>query len=307
MKFASVILVLAIFLGVATLGHAEKAFSILEKLEKNYVGLAKKGLNSVIGKASISVFPDADITVYWAREKGVKVKVKDGGPAAIAIPPMIEGFLSWAGLGLKKMSKESDITPEKAVGKAESATLKGSRVTKLTFAAKEGADLTWSKLVMMVDTKNWLLRQYRISSGEEEVAVTDISYEGTLPSSIVTTVGEVKSEIKNTYAKKGMVKLLSKQEIKVDDPRTPEEMSDITITYSDIKINAQIPEEVWEEPKEGKVPKPKESAEELMGQAQAAMQQGDMETAKLKLRQIVTYYPDDPMAAGAKMMLEQLP
>ncbi len=306
MRSLSVILVLAISLGVATLAQAESAFSILEKFEKNYVGLEREGLNTVTGKASVSMFPDADITVYWAREKGTKVKVEGGGPGAMGAGPMVKSFLIWAGLGTKEMTKHSDLTAEKVVGKAESATLEGRTVTKLTFTAKEGADLTWDTMVMMVDTKNWLLRQVRtVTQGEETVA--DFTYEGDLPSKMVATSPKEKTEIENTYVKKGTVKLISKQRISVERPGTSGEPQEIVITYSDIKINPKIPEEVWEEPKKTEGPKPQESPEELMQQAQAAMQQGDMETAKLKLHQIITHYPDHPMAATAKMILKQLP
>ncbi len=295
-----------IFLLALASAQAKDAFSILENLETNYVGLQKKGLNTVKGKVSISTFPDSKIEVYWSREKGTKVKVEGGGLAAMAVDPMVQGFLGMAGLGMKKASEEHFLTKEKVVGTVESATLNGHKVTKLTFTPKEGEDLGFDKLVLMVDTNNWLTRQVKVTSDGDEV-VSHMSYEDGLPSKIVSAAGPVKTEVHNTFVKKGKVRILSKQTIKTEGPEVPKEQQEILVTYSDVEINAEIPDQVFAEPEKTAGPKPKESAQELMQQAQSAMQQGDLETAKQRLRQIVTHYPDDPMAPAAKTMLRQLP
>ncbi len=307
LRVRSLSLVCAV-LFVLALGSAQAkdAFSILEKLERNYVGLEKKGLNTVMGEAKISTFPDAEVKVYWSRKKGMRVKVTGGGPAAVGVPSMIEGFLGVAGLGMKRATEEHFLTPEKVVGKVETATVKGKKLTKLTFTPKKGQALGFDKLVMMIDTKDWLTMRVELTSGGDEV-VSNMTYDDGLPLKIVSTAGSIKTEIENTYVRKGRVRILSKQTVKMQAPDIPEEQKETAITYSQVKINAKIPEDVFAEPEKTGSPKPRESAQELMQQAQAAMQQGDMATAKLKLRQIVTHYPDDPAAPAAKMMLEQLP
>ena len=301
-----IVSVLILFVGIAP-AIAEDAFSILKKLEVNYVGLEKPGLKTLIAKAECSVFPDAIIMVYWSKDKGLKTKIEGGGPGAMASGPMVKGFVSAAGLGTKKTSEESKLTEESVVGTHKLATLAdGSEVTELTFIPKEGQELGFTKMIMMVDTKEWVVRQSRTITEEAEV-VTDIAYENGLPSEIVSTAGQVKSTITNTYMKQDEFTVPVKTEITMEGPDIPENMKHITVTYSDINVNAEIPEEIFAEPKPGEVPKPTETAAELFQQAQAAMGQGDLETAKLKLRQIVTYYPDDPMAPAAEAILEQLP
>lgn len=224
----------------------------------------------------------------------------------MAVPMMVEGFLGAAGLGMKKASEEHFLTPEKVVGTVESAVLNGHKVTKLTFAPKKGQDPGFDKLVLIVDTKSWLTRQVKVTSDGDEV-VSDMSYEDGLPSKIVSTAGPVKTEIHNTFLKKGKARVLTKQTIKMEGPEVPKEQQEIVITYTDVEVNVEIPDEVFAEPEKTSGPKPKESAQELMQEAQSAMQQGDLETAKQRLRQIVTHYPDDPVAPAAKTMLRQLP
>jgi len=188
----------------------------------------------------------------------------------------------------------------------ETATLNGEKVATLTFTPKEGQALGFDQLVLIVDTGKWLLRQSKATSQGQEV-ITSWSYEDGLASRIVSTGGPVKTEIENTFVKKGKAKLLAKQTIEMEGPEVPESQQKIVITYSDVKINEAIPEEVFTEPLKTAGPKPKESAQELFQQATAAVQQGDMVTAKMKLRLILTHYPDDPLAGPAKVMLEQMP
>jgi|GEM_PF-2751100 len=286
---------------------AQDAFSILDKLEKNYVGLEKEGLNTLIAKASVSTFPGTDITVYWSREKGLKVITKGGGPAAMGAGQMVKGYIAAAGLGIGKMSEQFKLTKETVEATAKAVTLKdGTKAAELTFIPKNGQDLGFEKLVMKVDTEKWSVRQSVTTTKEGEVAA-DITYEGGLLAKIISSAGNVNFTIANTFTKADKFSVPAKQVIEMKGPDIPKEMESMTITYSDIKVNTKIAEDVFAEPKPGDVQKPTETAAELFQQAQAAMQKGDMDAAKLKFRQIVTYYPDDPMAQMAKMMLEQLP
>lgn len=286
---------------------AEDAFSILDKLEKNYVGLEKDGLNTLIAKASISAFPGTDITVYWSREKGLKVITEEGGPAAMAAGPMVKGYIGVAGLGIRKMSEQYKFTQETVEATTKAVTLKDvTKDTELTFIPKKGQDLDFQKLVMKVDTEKWLVRQFITTTKEDEVTA-DMTYEDGLLAKIVSSAGNVNITIANTFTKKDKFSVPAKQVIEMKGPDIPKEMESMTITYSDIKVNTKIPEDVFVELKPGDLPKPTETAAKLFQQAQAAIMQSDMDTAKLKFRQIVIYYPDDPMSTPAKMMLERLP
>ena len=76
----------------------------------------------------------------------------------------------------------------------------------------------------------------------------------------------------------------------------------------DIKVNVKIADEDFCRTQSRQHPKTNsQNVATLFKQAQTAMMKGDMDTAKLKLRQIVTYYPKFPMANMAKMMLDKLP
>jgi len=296
-----------LFVGAVPL-IAEDAFSILDNLEKNYVGIEKGGLNTLIAKALVSAYPKTAITVYWLKGKGVKVKTEGGGPAAMGAGLMVESFLKVTGLGAKKSSEEFKLTKETVDATTEPGTLEdGTKVTVLTFIPKKGQDMSFKKLVEKVDIKKWLARQVVTTTKEGEDAITDITYKDGLFAKMVSSAGKVKTTMTVTYGEKGKFTVPAKQVIEMEGPNIPEEMKSMTITYSDVEVNAKIPEDVFAEPKAGDLPKPTETAAELFQQAQAAMQKGNMDTAKLKLRQIVTYYPNDPMATTAKMMLEQLP
>lgn len=299
--------IFVLFASIAPL-IAEDAFSVLDKLEKNYVGIEKKGLDTLIAKAMVSAYPKTTITVYWAKEKGVKVKAEGGGPMAMGAGLMVGGFLKATGLGFKKSSEEFKLTKETIDATAKAGTLKdGTKVTVLTFIPKKGQDLGFKKLVEKVDVKKWLVRQVVMTPKQGEESITDITYKGGLFAKMVSSAGKVKTTMTVTYGKKGKFTVPAKQVVEMGGPNIPEAMKSMTITYSDVKVNAKIPEDVFAEPKAGDLPKPTETAAELFQQAQAAMQKGDMDTAKLKLQQIVTYYPNDPMASPAKMMLKQLP
>lgn len=306
--FKFVVPALVLFVSVSPV-MAGDAFSILDKFEKNYVGLAKKGLNTLISKVSYPGYPKTDITVYWSKEKGLKVKTEGGGPAEAGAGPMVESFAEATGLGFKKSSKQFNLTKETVKATAEAGTLKdGTKVTVLTFVPKKGQNLNFKKLVEKVDTKKWLLRQAVLTPTKGGENITDITYnKDDLFAKIVSSVGKVTTIITNTYTKKDKFIVPAKQLIEMEGPDIPKEMKSITITYFDVKVNAKIPEDIFAEPKAGDLPKPTETAAELFQQAQAALQKGNMDTAKLKLRQVVTYYPDNPMAPPAKMMLKRLP
>ncbi|MFH1230977.1 MAG: hypothetical protein V1709_05710 [Planctomycetota bacterium] len=77
--------------------------------------------------------------------------------------------------------------------------------------------------------------------------------------------------------------------------------------FSDIKIEKvsfkPFNEDIFDQ---SNVPKPTETAKELYTQYMNAARADDNETAKLKLYQIVFYYPDDPLASKAKPALDRL-
>ncbi|OIN96827.1 hypothetical protein AUJ66_05170 [Candidatus Desantisbacteria bacterium CG1_02_38_46] len=306
--FKFIVTALAFFVSATPL-IAEDAFSTLDNLEKNYVGIEKAGLNTLIAKALTPAYPETAITVYWSREKGLKVKAEGGGPAAMGAGLMVESFVRAAGLGLKKSSEEFKLTKETVDATIEAGTLEdGTKVSVLTFIPKKGQDLDFKKMVVKVDGKKWLVRQMVLTTKEGEEVITNITYnKDGLFAKMVSSVGKVKTTMTTTYGEKGKFTVPAKQVIEMEGPNVPEEMKSMTITYSDVEVNAKIPEDVFAEPKVGDVPKPTETAAQLFQQAQAAMQKGDMDTAKLKLRQIVTYYPNDPMATAADMMFKQLP
>lgn len=286
---------------------AEDAFSILAKLEEKYVGLERPGLETLIANVKCSAFPDVTVMIYWAKDKGLKTRVEEGGPGAIAAKPIVEGFVRFAGLGIEKMSEKSSLTKENATETCRPATLKdGTKVYELTFIPKEGQELGFTKMVMMVDTKEWVIREVSTTTKEGE-ALVEMTYEKGLLTRMVTAAAGVKTAMTNTYGTKDKFTVPDKTEITMEGKDIPEEMKLTTITYSEIKINSKIPEEIFAEPKPAEVPKPTETAAVLFQQAQEAMQNGNFETAKLKLRQIVSYYPNDPMAATAEMILKQLP
>lgn len=299
---------MALLIGYATVAvAADDAFSILEKLENKYVGLEKSGLETLTAKAKCSMVPEATILIYWARGKGLKTKVEGGGPMAGAAKQMVEAYMKVAGLGIQKSSEQYKLTKENFTGTVESVTLKDeTKVSQLTFIPKEGKSAEFTKMMLLIDTKAWVIRQAKTIAQQGET-VSEFEYKDGLIAKMITGTPEMKSTIINTYTKVDKFTMPATTEVAMDAENLPENMKQITITYSDVKINAKIPEEIFAAPKAGDVPKPTETAAELFQQTQAAMQKGDMETAKLKLRQIITYYPDDPMAGPAKTMLKQLP
>ncbi len=299
---------MALLIGYATIAvAAENAFSILEKVEKQYVGLEKPGLETLTAKAKCSMVPEATILIYWAKGKGLKTKIEGGGPMAGAAKQMVEAYMKIAGLGIQKSSERYKLTPENFTGTVEPATIAGgTKVSQLTFIPKEGKSAEFTKMMLMVDTKAWVIRQVKTIAPAGET-VSEFEYQDSLITKLTTGTSEMKSTITNTYTTADKFTVPAKTGMAMNGKNVPANMQHMTITYSDFKINAEIPEEIFAAPKAGDLPKPTETAAELFQQTQAAMQKGDMETAKLKLRQIITYYPDDPMAGPAKMMLKQLP
>lgn len=299
---------IALFIGYAI--AADDAFSVLEQLEKNSVGLEKPGLDTLIAKAKCSMSPQADVMVYWAKGKGIKTKVEGSTPESMMANQMVAAYVKLTGLGMGKISEQYKITKDNVKATSESASLKdGTKVTQLTIVPKEEKDATkfgFSKMVMMVDTKEWVVRQSKTTSKDGEVAV-DFEYkDGLMAKMFMTSVGTT-TTITNTYSTVDKFAVPAKTEISMDGANIPENMKKMVVSYSDVKVNAKIPDDIFAAPKAGDVPKPAETAAELFKQAQEAMQKGDMETTKLKLKQLVTYYPDDPMAKAADMMLQQLP
>jgi hypothetical protein len=109
----------------------------------------------------------------------------------------------------------------------------------------------------------------------------------------------------NTYSTVAKFVVPAKIEICMEGKNIPDNMKRTALTYSDVKINVKIADEIFIESKECDFSKPTENAETLFAQAEALIKKGGEDTAKLKLRQIVTYYPDDPLAKKAKMMLDK--
>ena len=301
-------MVIALFVGYVI--AADDAFSVLEQLDKNYVGLEKPGLDTLVAKAKCSMSPQADVMVYWAKGKGIKTKVEGGSPESMMANQMVSAYVKLSGLGREKISALYNFTKDNVMATSESAVLKdGTKVTQLTIVPKddkEAKKFGFTKMIMMVDTKEWVLRQTKTTAKEGE-SVADFEYkDGLITKMSMVSLG-TNSMITNTYATVDKFTVPAKTEMSMDGKNIPDNMKTMAITYSDVKVNAKIPDEIFAAPKAGNVPKPTETAAQLFQQSMQAMQKGDMETAKLKLNQIVIYYPDDPMAKQAEMMLKQLP
>jgi len=286
---------------------ADDAFAILDSLEKNYIGVERPGLETAMCKAKCSMFPDSVVSVYWAKGKGIKTRVEGNNPATMGMGPMITGYLGTAGFVMKKVSEQLKITKANCTATTESVTLKdGTKATQLTFIPNKGEKLEFTKLSMAVDTKNWVVRESSTMTKDGEVK-GEFEYKDNLITKMVSLSAGMTMVITNTYATKDKFTLPEKTELTMDGKDVPKDYKKMTIAYSDWKVNEKIPDGIFVEPKTGDAPKPTESAAELFKQAQSAMMKGDMETAKLKLKQITVYYPDDPMAQTAEMMLKQLP
>lgn len=304
---AMVLLLLGLAAGYTKLFAAdEDAFSVLEQLEKNYTGLEKPGLDTLTAKAVCSIAPDATAMVYYAKGKGLKTKVEGSGPNTMIAKSMIDSFVKMTGLGVEKTSVTCKLTKENVTGTCEAATVNGTKVTQLTFVPLKDKKLDFTKMVMMVDTKEWVLKQSKTTANGME-SVSDIEYKDGLIVKMTSVASGMTSTITNTYTTVDKFVVPAKMEMGSDGKDIPANMKRISLTYSDVKVNVKIADEIFAAPKAGDLPKPTENAATLFTQAQTAMGKGDMDTAKLKLRQIVTYYPDDPMANMAKMMLDKLP
>jgi hypothetical protein len=324
MLIMSAVVAIILLIGYATVlstekkfGLAEKsekevvktddAFSILEQLEKNYVGLEKPGLDTLTAEAKCSSFPDVTVMLYWAREKGLKAKA-EGSLMASAVVPLVTAYTSSAGLGIKKSSVEYKLTKDNVTGTVKSTTLQdGTKVTEITFIPKEGKKLDFNKLILMIDTTEWLIRQFKNITKETETP-TDMTYnKEKLLTKMVSMDRGTAITVTPTFTTVNKFTVPAKIDVAMEGKDIPKDMKKQAITYSNVNINVKIPEEIFAAPKTGDIPKPTETAAELMKQGQTAMTKGDFETAKLKFNQIVTYYPDSPEAMQAKMMLEHLP
>ncbi|MBI4835093.1 MAG: hypothetical protein HY811_09790 [Planctomycetes bacterium] len=297
--------------GYATITMAEDdAFAVLEQLEKNYVGLEKPGLDTLAAKANCSLSPKTDVMIYWMKGKGVKAKAEGDGTDSMVAKQMVEAYIRLTGLGIKTQKEMFGFNKDNVKITSEPAVLKdGTKVTQLTIVPKDdkkAKELGFIKTIFMIDTKEWVLRQSKITTKEGE-AVVDFEYKDGLITKMSATTLSASTVVTNTYATVDKFTVPAKTEVSMDGKEIPDNMKKITISYSDVKVNGKIPDEIFAEPKAGDVPKPTENAAQLFQQVQQAMQKGDMETARLKLKQIVTYYPDDPMAKAAEMMLQNLP
>ncbi|MFA5794785.1 MAG: hypothetical protein WC980_06940 [Candidatus Brocadiia bacterium] len=302
---SATLVLVGLFAGYAL--AADDAFAVLEQLEKNYVGLEKPGLDTLTAKAVSSAAPDAPATIYYAKGKGLKTKVEGAGPNAIIAQQMIGSFVKTNGLCSEKPSATYKLTKENVAGTCEAATLNGVKVSQLTFVPLKDKKLEFTKLVIFVDTKDWVVRQMKVKADEAE-STSDFEYKDGLIFRMVTSVPGNTTTITNTYTTADKFAVPAKMEMTLDGKAVPENMKHIIITYSDVKVNVKIADDIFAAPKvSGDVPKPTETAAELFKQVQEAMMKGDMATAKLKLKQISAYYPDDPMAGTAEMMLKQLP
>ncbi|MFH0887852.1 MAG: hypothetical protein V1871_01430 [Planctomycetota bacterium] len=306
---AMVLLMLGLAAGYTKLFAAdEDAFSVLAQLEKNYVGLEKPGLDTLTAKAVCSIATDVTAMVYYAKDKGLKTKVEGGGPGpnTMIAKSMIGSYVKMSGLGMEKFSVTYKLTKENVTGTCEATTVNGTKVTQVTFVPLKDKTLDFTKLVMMIDTKEWVVKQFKTTANGME-SVSDFEYKDGLIAKMISVASGVTSTITNTYTTVDKFVVPAKMEIGMDGKDIPANMKSLSLIYSDVKVNVKIPDEIFAAPKAGDVPKPTENAATLFTQASAAMQKGDMDTAKLKLKQIVTYYPDDPMAKSAEMMLKQLP
>ncbi|MFH0888701.1 MAG: hypothetical protein V1871_05770 [Planctomycetota bacterium] len=277
---------LVLLIGYATIPATEEeivkaddAFTVLEQLEKNYVGLVERlGLDTLIAKARCSSFPDIPAMIYCAKDKGLKTKIEGGGPAGIVATPLIEGYLTYAIVGIRKPIKEYKLTKENVSATSELVILKdGTQVTQLTFIPKTGKTLEFTKIIMSVEPKKWLIIQLKITEKGKETS-TECEYnKECLPVKIAMTGTGVGSMIKktfpqdclpldmamanvsgaeftitNTYTTEGKFTVPAKTEITIEGKNIPKELGSTTITYSDFKVNVKIPDGIFAEPKKVK-------------------------------------------------------
>lgn len=255
---------------------ADDAFSVLEQLEKNYVGLVERlGLDTLIAKARCSSFPDIPAMIYCAKDKGLKTKIEGGGPAAILATPLIEGYLTYAIVGIQKPINEYKLTKENVIATSELVTLKdATNVTQLTFIPKPGKTLEFTKIIMSVETKRWLIMQLKITEKGKETSIECEYNKDCLPIKITMTGSGVSSmiiktfpkdclpinmamanvsgaefTITNTYTTEGKFTVPAKTELTIAGKNIPKEIGSTTITYSDIKVNVKIPDGIFAEPK----------------------------------------------------------
>jgi len=304
---AMVLLLLGLAAGYTKLFAAdEDAFSVLAQLEKNYVGLEKPGLDTLTANVVYSLAPDITGILYYAKGKGLKTKTDSNGPNTIIAKGAVDGFVKMSGLGTEK--KSNILTKENVTGTCETVTLKdGTKVTQLTFVALKGKKLDFAKMVMTVDTKEWVVKQSKITSADGVESVADFEYKDGLIARTTLTNDGIPTIITHTYTTVDKFIVPAKMEIEITDKRMPANMRHPSITYSDVKVNVKIADEIFAAPKTGDLPKPTETAAQLMQQGQTAMMKGDFETAKLKFNQLVTYYPDSPEAKQVQMILKNLP
>lgn len=255
---------------------AEDAFTVLEQLEKNYVGLVERlGLDTLIAKARCSSFPDIPAMIYCAKDKGLKTKIEGGGPAGLLATPLIEGYLTYAIVGIQKPIKEYKLTKENVSATSELVTLRDvTNVTQLTFIPKPGKTLEFTKIIMSIETKRWLIMQLKITEKGKETSIDCEYNKECLPTKITMTGSGVASVIKktfpkdclpinmamtaaigaeftitNTYTTEGKFTVPAKTEITIAGKNIPKEIGSTTITYSDIKVNVKIPDGIFAEPK----------------------------------------------------------
>jgi hypothetical protein len=306
---AMVLLMLTLAAGATKLFAAdEDAFAILAKLEKNYIGLEKPGLETLMAKAVYSGAPEVTVLVYWAKDKGLKTKAEGNTPNTMIAKGIVDGFVKMNGLGREKASTLYKLNKENVTGTWEATTLNGTKFTQLTFIPIPDKDKKsdFTKMIMLIDTNDWTIKQTKVIDKGVE-SVSDFEYKDGLIAKMTSIVSGITTAITNTYTTVDKFIVPAKMEMGTDGKGVMDMMKHFSITYSEVKVNVKIPDEIFAMPKTGDVPKPTENAAELFKQAQTALMKGDMDTARLKLKQIITYYPDDPNASMAKMMLDKMP
>lgn len=318
---------IGLVMGYATLFATEEdAFTILSQIGKNNVGLEKPGLETLIAKATVianginsdlPVSSTANAMVYWTKNKGLKIKADRSDPNSSFATLSLKTFIRMSGLTDNKhrTSMTSELNKEDFTGTVEKVTLKdGTKATQLTFTPisesrnhKREHEVEPQQILLIVTTDG-LIKQYKIikniPGGPDMSQVIDFEYKDGLISKM-TSIGTGKTTIiTNTYTTVDKFTVPDKMEYRAERTySTDKRVEQLSLIYSDVKINAKIPDEIFAEPN---VPKPTETAAKLFEQADDAMREMDLEKATLKLRQIIKYYPDDPLAVPAENMLNEL-
>ncbi|MFH1227239.1 MAG: MBL fold metallo-hydrolase [Planctomycetota bacterium] len=232
----------------------EDAFSVLEQFEKNSTGLEKAGLDTFIAKVTTEQ-PETGCMVYWAKNRGVKTKTTDGKES-----PQIAEITRAAGLGRTKISKTYDLTKDSFTGACETLALTGGTAVKqLTFISNdESGTAQFPKVILTIDPKKCQLLQIELVSNSspfgQDTNKTTFEYnkDGFIAKEVMSGNAGGSMPFENTteyaYAAVNKFTVLSKITRKMTCggmEGMPASDSTNTFTYSDIKVNAKIPEEIF--------------------------------------------------------------